>query len=172
MNEIEIKKVFEKFSGLNLDEQNRNKHVIALKSVYCKVCRDFGKNELGNKLTYNQIGDAIKVNHATVIYHCKQTYKNALKQSDVAFNLYTAFKNGEFTKKGKKLKSIDYSSYENRIKELENEIVMMQSVNIPNNEITRLISQVPDEKIGMLIERLKPMIKMLCKAKFYPTYAN
>jgi len=60
-----IIKSIKKFSGIDIENnKSRKRNVVEAKLLFCKLMRDEG-------YTYQYIGDCIGLDHATVLYHCK-----------------------------------------------------------------------------------------------------
>jgi chromosomal replication initiation ATPase DnaA len=60
-----IIKAIEKFSGIQIENnRSRKRNVVEAKLLFSKLMRDEG-------YTYQYIGDCIGLDHATVLYHCK-----------------------------------------------------------------------------------------------------
>ena len=73
MNQLNIiKQTIEELYGLNLEEKCRKAKYIEARAFFIKITKDTLKN-----LTYQEIGNIINKNHATVI-HSKKTIENLL----------------------------------------------------------------------------------------------
>jgi hypothetical protein len=60
-----IIKAIKNFSGIDIENnRSRKRNVVEAKLLFCKLMRDEG-------YTYQYIGDCIGIDHATVLYHCK-----------------------------------------------------------------------------------------------------
>jgi chromosomal replication initiation ATPase DnaA len=60
-----IIKAIEKFSGIQIENnRSRKRNVVEAKLLFSKLMRDEG-------YTYQHIGDCIGLDHATVLYHCR-----------------------------------------------------------------------------------------------------
>ena len=60
-----IIKAMKNFSGIDIENnRSRKRNVVEAKLLFCKLMRDEG-------YTYQDIGDCIGIDHATVLYHCK-----------------------------------------------------------------------------------------------------
>ena len=71
----------EKVTGINvIGNKNRKQHIVYAKKLYCYSARK--KN-----ITFHEIADFIKINHATVIWHCNDT-EYLLKQDKVFYGNY------------------------------------------------------------------------------------
>lgn len=77
MNQLNIiKQTIEELYGLNLEEKCRKEKYIEARAFFVKIAKDTLKN-----VTYQQIGNIINKNHATVI-HSKKTIENLLTYDD------------------------------------------------------------------------------------------
>jgi|14BtaG_2_1085337.scaffolds.fasta_scaffold02372_8 hypothetical protein len=165
MNEIEIKKIFENAVGFNIDTKNRKRHFIYIKATFCKVCREFGSNKMGGKLSYERIGRAANIHHATVMHHCNNTFDIAYENNEVAFNLYNAFRIGKINREDILSGNGSYE-YKEKYLELKEKYVKLKTRK-EDSEIIKLINTVPDDKVESIMIKLKPLIKMTLNAKFY-----
>lgn len=168
MRLIEIREYVESKLKVNLESESRERKFIYARAIYYELCNLYAKNDKNKRISLKQIGKSIGYDHATVIHHRRNTIPYLFNNEEKYKNIFDAFSP---INKRSKLES-DFTLEERydllfkryiRLNEMFHDA---SKVKRKESELEKLIGSINEDKIDLFIERAKPMIKMINKAKF------
>jgi hypothetical protein len=148
---------------VDLTSKSRIRKFVYGRVIYAKLCREFVKNAYGKPISYQTIADSIKKkDHATMIYYCKNLFYVVKENEKEIYLVYKRFKEVK-----------DYDTYSDvklkynalmddyQILNAKYERTLENTTPILSSEFNEVICSVPDDKLELLLTRIKPIAKML-----------
>jgi len=147
---MEIVELIKQTTGIDITKKCRKREIVEYKALACYLLRKENKS-------YPQIGKELNINHATVIYHCKNI-NIVLRSNKQVRQLYLSLT------QSKETQEIDITKQlEEKIIELENKIKSIQS-----DELIQRVSTLLQHETFK--EKLEAFVTINEKAKYYPKF--
>lgn len=153
MTTQQIKQLIETELNIEINAKSRKRENVYARAIYFKICRD------KTYLSLKEIGDTLKLNHATVLHGINKVFPTFEIYNPEYMEVYRKIKNSE-----------EYIPVEDRYNTLKEDYYKLQSkydsikdakTRKEYNSLVKIIKEIPEEKLDVANLRIDAMVKML-----------
>jgi len=155
----DIREFVEKKLELNISNKTRKRKYIDARSLYFKICRDFTLS------TFEEIGETLRLNHATVIHGVKNIYPVASvynKKIEETYDLFCLVYTGKYKENGEESLLVQNEKLKNKVDSLNLSINGLELIPVdPKNKIMSMIKNLNSDEQEVLYNKVAVFVKVI-----------